>query len=119
LIVQLRNYWSPDKTKKLPGRLSSFLACSGGTFVGSCIGADLTKLGKDFGMEQWAKFIPVVEIGMFARQRDVVQDARVRLEHLVNVVLNEKLDKFDEVRCSKGSIPKQLTVRYGMLLTMS
>lgn len=101
LMVQLRKVWSPNETKKLSGLLSSFLACSGEAFVGCCIGADLTKLGKDFGMEQWAKLIPVVEIGMFARQRDVVQDARVRLEHLVDVVLNEKLDKSDEVRCSK------------------
>jgi ribonuclease D len=78
----------------------------GGIFVGCCIGADLTKLGKDFGMEQWAKLISIVQIGMFARQRDVVQDARIRLEHLVDVVLNEKLDKSAEVRCSRWSIPK-------------
>jgi hypothetical protein len=72
LIIQLWDCWSPDKTKKLPDQLSSFLACSGGIFVGCCIGADLTKLGKNFGMEQWAKLILIVKIGMFARQDNVV-----------------------------------------------
>jgi len=44
LLIQLRDFWSDDKTIKLPGRLSSFLAHSGGTFVGCNIKADLQKL---------------------------------------------------------------------------
>jgi hypothetical protein len=94
---------------KLPDRFISFLEAPGVTFVGIGVGGDLAKIGRDFGCAATIGLIEnVINLGGFARKRDVIQNGTIGLAELVKVTLEELMNKAPEVRLSKWS-RKELT----------
>jgi hypothetical protein len=73
------------------------------TFVGVGVAGDVKKIGRDFECAALTSKTRRIELGMHARERDVVQDGTVGMECLVERVLNQKLDKSAQVRLSKWS----------------
>jgi hypothetical protein len=87
----------------LPSRLHALLTDSSNTFVGVRVKTDIELLGADHGHKDLAAEVKWVDLAMFARTRDVVQRANHSMADLVKCVLNEELDKSEEVRCSRWS----------------
>ena len=101
LLLQL------PKSGPLPHRLVAFLQNQKALFVGVGIRNDIRLLGEDFGLESsFVEQVSFSDLGMMARDRDVVQRGNHRLDYLVELVLGDKLDKSDDVRCSKWSSHK-------------
>jgi hypothetical protein len=74
------------------------------TFVGIGVGGDLAKIGRDFGCAATIGRIEnVINLGAFARKRDVIQNGTIGLAELVKVTLKEAMNKSPEVRLSKWS----------------
>ncbi|CAJ1958310.1 unnamed protein product [Cylindrotheca closterium] len=87
------------KFPSLPHRLLAFLV--GGTkFVGNYVGGDIKRLGRDYHCEDEMKKVSVVNLGRYARDRDVVQSGTVRLDALVQICLGETMQKQASVRVS-------------------
>lgn len=87
------------KFSELPDSLLKFLV-GDTTFVGNCVGGDISKLGKDYSCVEQMKKVKRVNLGGFAKARDVVQNGTVRLDVLVKICLNEKMSKQAEIRIS-------------------
>jgi hypothetical protein len=91
--------------KYLPTGFSALLNDPDITIVGVGLTTDLEKLGKDFKCKEMTSLAITrcQNLGMYARERDVVQDGTVGMETLIQIVLKEKIDKSKRVRCSKWS----------------
>ena len=101
IILQL------DELTELPEELILLLSEPTIVFVGVNVGGDIVKLKKDFCCPELV--VNQINLGKFARQRDVVHHGTVTLSKLVSLTLHEKLDKLEQVRFSKWS-NKKLTV---------
>jgi len=97
LLLQL------PKRGKLPNRLVAFLKDPKASFAGVNIKNDINTLGNDFELQNLSDDVSFIDLGMFARERDVIQKANRSLADIVEIVLGYKLDKRDEIRCSKWS----------------
>jgi hypothetical protein len=91
--------------KSLPHRLASFLCDNTIQFSGVRVSADLTRIGADFKVEGLANVLQkfranVINLGPYARKRDVVQNGTVSLAELCKTVLEATLDKSAEDRFS-------------------
>ena len=89
----------------LPGRLLALLADPRFTWVGRAIKNDLGHLGKDFNAAAITNTVQTIDLGPFARARDVVVRGTAGLERLVSLTLGEKMSKAPEVRCGKWAAP--------------
>ena len=89
--------------KEFPQRLLAFLQNPKFLFVGVSIKNDFDILSKDFLLPGLSRQVNYISLGMYARERDIVQNGNCSMELIVELVLNEKLDKSDDVRCSKWS----------------
>eukprot|EP00964_Phaeocystis_antarctica_P154765 scaffold123625_cov66-Phaeocystis_antarctica.AAC.2 len=87
-------------TAKLPDRLHSFLADSGYLFVGRAVAADIKRLAKDYGAATLVLHAKTLDLGLFARQRDVVKNGTAGLEKLVELTLGLRMSKEPAVRLS-------------------
>ena len=104
--------------KTLPRRLLSFLKDPNAMFVGVNIKNDLRILGEDYKCgEDFEASINTIELRMYARNRDVVQQANGSAADLVVTVLGERLNKADSIRCSDWSKPtlSDAQIRYAAL----
>ena len=73
-------------------------------FVGVGVGGDLAKIGIEFHCAEVTKHMKnVINLGKFARKRNVVKNGVISLEKLVKIVLYESISKDTLVRCSKWS----------------
>jgi hypothetical protein len=93
------------KMKKLPHALETLLTRDTFKIVGVNVSADLIKIGKDFDINSILKVAQkdrpnVINLGPFARARDVVSSGTVSLQHLSERVLKKRLDKSSETRLS-------------------
>lgn len=71
-------------------------------FVGAGLVGDLAKIGRDFHSEEIIKNIKnVINLGKFARKRNVVKNRGASLQKIVNIALNESISKASTIRCSK------------------
>ncbi|CAJ1964154.1 unnamed protein product [Cylindrotheca closterium] len=87
------------KLSSLPDRMLHFLV--GGTkFVGNHVGGDIRRLGRDYKCEDEMMKVLIVNLGQYARERDVVQSGTVRLDVLVQICLKETMKKQTAVRVS-------------------
>ena len=91
------------KSGKLPGRLEAFLKDKKSLFVGFNIKNDFDIVGKDFSLPRLSDDVNFTSLGMMARERDVVQRGNHSLEYVVEAVTGFKIDKSEDVRCSKWS----------------
>lgn len=89
--------------QRLPQSLLALLGDKDIVFVGASVSSDLIRIGKDFQCSEVTKDANYVNLGMFARKRDVVQHGTASLEKLVQLTLGEFLDKAPDVRLSKWS----------------
>jgi len=105
-LIRLENHW-----KRLPDRLLAFLRNTDYTMIGVNVKNDLTLVGTDFGGDKdFASSVNFINLGMYARQRDIVQNATIGLRDLTKVVLDEDMDKDEDIRCSKWSA-RDLAIR--------
>ena len=91
------------KIKKLPGSLIALLAGSAIPLVGVNIGGDLARIGKDFGISDRIKQrnkSSIVNLGLYARKRDIIQNGTIGLKELTKIVLGLTIDKNEEDRFS-------------------
>ena len=88
---------------KLPDRLHSFIADSGYLFVGRAVAADIKRLAKDYRAPALVQHAKTLELGLFARRRDVVKNGTAGLEKLVELTLGLRMSKEPAVRLSKWS----------------
>jgi len=93
----------PTKSNKLPHQLESFLTDPKVLFVGFNISNDFNLLGNDYCIPSLAQKVNSLALGMMTRERDIVQRGNPHCEEVVERVLGFKLDKSNEVRCSKWS----------------
>ncbi|KAL7493375.1 hypothetical protein ACHAWT_002406, partial [Skeletonema menzelii] len=109
---------------KLPHRLESLL--TGDTFkmVGVNVSADIIKIGKDFNISaikqnKDQKDRPnVINLGPYARARDIVQNGSIGLKPLCELVLKKRLEKETHIRLSNWEKKDKLTdeqVKYAAL----
>jgi hypothetical protein len=92
-----------SRLKRLPDRLAALLRDQDITFVGAGVSGDLKKIGRDFDCGGLVSKTNFVNLGSFARERDVVQNGCTGLDTLSDLVLNERLDKSADVRLSDWS----------------
>ena len=69
-------------------------------FLGINISGDVKRLAKDYDCLSIITKMKVLELGTFARQHEIVQSGNTSLYNLVELVLDEKMDKSNDVRCS-------------------
>jgi hypothetical protein len=104
--------------KQLNNNLLQLLADQRITFVGRGINGDMARLARDFDCAQKLKHVNIVDIGAMACARNVVSSAAPQLAHLVEILLQEDLDKTSGVRVSDKWSAKQLSseqIQYGAL----
>ena len=73
------------------------------TFVGVNVTGDFQKIGRDFdisGKVNKRVLTKVVNLGKYARERDVVQNGSVGMDKLAKIVLRLSIDKGNEWRFS-------------------
>jgi len=104
LLIHLRNM------RLLPRALKRLFTDPTFTFVGRCVGADISRIGKDFSCAPIMKTVKTIDLGTLARTRDVVQSGTVSLEKLCATVLKQQLPKPADVRQSEWCQAK-LTAR--------
>jgi len=95
LIVHL------SRMSSFPHRLKALLANPAIVKAGKSIGGDIKKLLVEHG----AASASTVELGTFAKSRQLVGNATIGLAGLVSVLLKKTLDKDSEVRLSNWSRP--------------
>lgn len=95
-----------SKLKSLPDRLYALLSEPSYTFVGRAISGDLGNVGKDFNCSTVTSRVKSIDLGMYARERDVVSRGTAGLERLVFLTLGKQMSKAVDVRCSKWSAPQ-------------
>ena len=88
---------------KLPDRLYCFIADSGYCFVGRAVAADIKRLASDYGATTLVQHAKTLDLGVFARQRDVVKNGTAGLEKLVELTLKLRMSKAPAVRLSAWS----------------
>ena len=103
LLIHLRNM------AVLPDALRRLFTDPTFTFVGRCVGADISRIGKDFSCAPIMKTVKTIDLGTLARTRDVVQSGAMSLEKLCSTVLNQQLPKPVDVRQSTWSQAKLTT----------
>ena len=92
------------KLNRLPQRLESLLGRNDSMHIfGANVSADLVKIAKDFHIDDMKKVdqksrCNVHNLGVFARNRDVITDGGASLQMIVKSVLNITLDK--SLQCS-------------------
>jgi hypothetical protein len=89
--------------KEFPCQLLAFLQNPKFLFFGVSIKNDLDILTKDFVLPGLSQEVNHLSIGMFACEQDVVQNGNSSMELIIELVLGEKLDKSNDVCCSKWS----------------
>ena len=88
------------------------------TFVGRGIKGDKAKLGKDFNCIQQLENMKIADIGTMASACGIIKSTGPTLERLVELVLEEKLDKDPNVRISDKWSSKNLSaeqIKYAAL----
>lgn len=91
------------RTSQLSKSLLSLFSDNSFNIVGVNVSADLKKVQRDFGINSADQALrkrkpeTIINLGLYARRRDVVQDGSVGLQHLAKTVLNYHIDKNDEV----------------------
>jgi len=95
------------RCENLPRNLVALFEDSTVIFLGAYVGGDFAKIGRDLKCQPIIKNIAhIVNLGSYARKRDVVQNGTVTLDELVKIVLCETLEKNPTVRLSKWSVTK-------------
>ena len=93
-----------NKLTRLPTNIISFFKDDSIHIVGVHVGGDLAKIGRDFNLERVMDSRrggnSVINLGGYARDRDVVQDGKVSLEELTSVVLKQCIEKQPHLRYS-------------------
>ena len=106
--------------KTLPTRLVALFQMDECKIAGVNVGGDLKKIGRDFNLQNVIKGMDkerIINLGVHARKRDVVQSGNVSLHDLCKVVLGETIEKSENVRFSEWD-SKQLTqdqIKYAAL----
>ena len=83
----------------------NLLLDDGVTFTGVSVSGGLLKIGRDFNIDELTSVSQkdrpnVINLGIFARERDVVQNRTVELADLCELVFEAKFNKSVEVRLS-------------------
>ena len=83
----------------------NLLLDDGVTFLGVSVSGGLLKIGRDFIIDELTSVSQkdrpnVINLGIFARERDVVQNRTVELADLCELVFEAKFNKSVEVRLS-------------------
>ena len=87
------------KLKRLPGNVVTFFQHNSFNIVGVNLGGDLSRIGKGFGIERAIakrKKETIINLGLFARVRDVVQNGTVGMKRLIEIVLKLRIEKRTE-----------------------
>ena len=107
------------KLKTLPVQLKSLLCSKDIAIAGVKVSGDLIKIGKDFNVAEIKELDQksrsnVYNLGPFAKDRDVVQDARtVSLELLAARLLGLKVDK--TLQTSDWTVPTPDQIKYAAI----
>ena len=87
LPIQLMNLITDERIKK----------------VGVNVGGDLAKIGRDFNCQDKIAAMPeenIINLGLYARRRDVVQNGSIGLAELSRIVLGKEMTKDNGTRIS-------------------
>jgi hypothetical protein len=82
------------------------------TIVGVNVGGDLAKIGRDFNLSDVMSDRgegSVINLGSYARDRDVVQNGKVKLDELCVAVLKQRIKKQTHLRFSDWNRPNELS----------
>jgi hypothetical protein len=77
------------------------------TIVGVHVGSDLAKIGRDFNLSNvinGRRKESVINLGGYARDRDVVQNGKVSLDELCKAVLKQRIEKQTHLRFSDWNL---------------
>ena len=77
--------------------------------VGVNVGGDVAQLGRDYNVEDTVaqrKKSTIINLGQYARKRDVVQNGSVGLKHLTKLVLSLLMNKNKEDKFSNWNATK-------------
>jgi hypothetical protein len=97
------------KLKRLPSALEAFFRDDTIAIVGVQVGGDLAKIGRDFDLSKVVnerREGSVINLGGFARERDVVQNGKVGLDVLCEAILKHRIEKQPHLRFSNWDDPK-------------
>jgi ribonuclease D len=97
-LLRLEKTW-----KEVPLHLHQFLVNKQHTFVGVSVRQDVKMLMSDYSSEPDVKNVQVIELGRYAKNRDVVNNANTSLADLVEKLLGVKMNKQNDIRCSRWS----------------
>lgn len=92
--------------RALPAALLALFADPKYVFVGRAIAGDLAKLAKDFNHPAQLQLVQSIDLGPYARRRDVVSVGTAGLELLAELTLGQRLSKDPAVRLSQWSTPE-------------
>lgn len=95
------------KLQALPPPLKSLLEDETIRYAGVNVGGDLNTIGRDLNCVDTIQSIPksnIINLGKYARRRDVVKNGTVGLDVLAEIVLNERLAKPNAVRFSNWAM---------------
>ena len=92
--------------RTLPPRLRALFEDTSFTFTGRSVANDARHVGKDFDAAAVVRALKTVDLGVFARARNVVTRGTAGLQQLVRVVLGKHLSKAADVRCGRWSAPQ-------------
>lgn len=90
---------------KLPLQLESLLTDASITFVGVNVTLKFNKIGRDFNIAKKIKHRidkNIINLGNYARMRDVVQNGSVSLAKLCTIVLGQSLDESNNSNWAVG-----------------
>ena len=91
------------KGRSLPVQLMNLIADERTKKVGVNVGGDLAKIGRDFNCQDEMSAVPdenIINLGLYARRRDVVQNGPISLAELSRIVLGKEMAKDNGARIS-------------------
>ena len=103
------------KGRSLPIQLMNLITDERIKKVGVNVGGDLAKIGRDFNCQDEIATIPeenIVNLGLYARRRDVVQNGSISLAELSRIVLGKEMAKGNGTRIQMKTKERRLLLKY-------
>ena len=98
LLIHTSKFAKHYGRKVLPHRLESLLVGNDLNIVGFNVSADLNRIGRDFGVASIKSVVQnkrqnVINLGMYARERDVVTDGGAGMAEVARILKGVELEK--------------------------
>lgn len=102
-----------SRLRTLPTAVVELLLDKDITFVGVQIGGDISKIAKDFKLNELKEKCNSINLGKYCRERNLIENGRFGLSQIAKSILQRTLEKDDSIRMSDWSLqtlskPQQL-----------